>query len=215
MALACAAPFAPEPDGPPIAPAWADAAAVTLDVDLDRGRVSVVREGALLGRTAMPVGLEVGAWRVTPVGVDAPPGRRRVHLDVGVQTAPGVNRFDASSLVAHPPGVRGAVVISYDAAVVPLPGAARVQDGTVVVVELPSAGRVVPSHDFDGDGTSGSGAPFPFFATRRCTAVPDRGCFRYETFRAPADRRAVGFDIDPTVRRFRARLLVAADVTAP
>lgn len=188
---------------------------MTIDVDLGRGTVEIVREGSTLGRAPVPVAIVASALRSTAVGVNAPAGRRRVMMDVALRPAAPVLRFDASSLVPRPPGLPGAVVIAEEATVVATPGSVSVQSGTDVVIELPGAGRVVPSADFDGDGTPGAHTPFAFFAPRRCTDAPDRGCFRYEIFTSPADRRTIGFVVDPTVLRFRARLLVTTDVVSP
>lgn len=215
--LGCGSPAAPESEAVSTAPAWARAAEVVLEVDLDRGVAVVVRDGRALGRGEVAIDLHASAVRVTGIGVGAPAGLRRVRLSLGVSPVLSGVSLGPSSVVATPPGQRGITVIPHDAAVVEASGGVQVLAGTQVQVDMPSRGRVMPSAEFNGDGSPGAGAPFPFFEQRRCApATPNGACFRYETLpvgsTAPRD---VSFDVEPQVRRFRARLLVAADATSP
>jgi hypothetical protein len=199
------------------APAWATAGEVVLEVDLGRLTATVVRDGHALGRGAVPVGLVARGVRVSGIGVGAPAGLRRVRMTLGLAPTQAGVVLAPSSTVTAPPGQRGVTVIPHDAAVVQDTGGVQVLGGNVVDVELPSRGRVTPSTDFDGDGTPGGGAPFPFFESRRCpTLSPNGACYRYETLPAGSSAaREVGFDVEPQVRRFRVRLLVAADAALP
>lgn len=211
---ACAVPAEPPDVLASTAPAWATAGEVVLQIDLERRTAAVVRTGHALGAGQASLDVVAGAVDVTDVGVDAPPGMRRVRLVLGVAPSRAGARLGQSSRVPQPPGQRGALVIPHAAEVVADSGRVDVTAGTTLTVVLPSAGRVVPGPDFDGDGSPGAGSPFAFFADARCheTRV-DGACLRYETLPAEREsRRLVGFDVEPRVRRFRARLLVAGDV---
>lgn len=143
------------------------------------------------------------------------PGKVRVQFDLSVTNRLAqVELIGPTAFPQPPPGTTGPLVFPYDIAVATTSGGTSGSNNDIIVV-LPSRGLVAPSFDWDG-------APFNFFNDADCAApsgVTD--CFRWEEFPAPlvsgattAGRR-VGFDIDPTVGQFIARVLVAADIHDP
>lgn len=172
-------------------------------------------------------------YRASAVGAFTP-GKVRVSFDVSI-----LNKLQGYALITPtfptpPVADVGPVLFPFETNVTTTSGGASVGgDGTVVIIDLPSYGQVTTSGDWNGDGTAGSGAPHNFFNDAAC-ASGDSDCYRWEAFGsalpvpgAPAGTttkgiaslatsapRVVGFDIDPTVGQFRARLIVAADLMA-
>ncbi|HEU4994632.1 MAG TPA: hypothetical protein VFT29_07420 [Gemmatimonadaceae bacterium] len=172
-------------------------------------------------------------FRASTVGAFTP-GKVRVTFEVSV-----LNKLQGYALVtptfpAAPVAGSGAVLFPFEMNVTTTSGGTTVGgDGTEVIIDLPSYGEVAASTDWNGDGTAGSGAPNNFFNDNAC-AVGDNDCFRWESYGstipvpgAPAGTttkgipslatsasRVVGFDVDPTVGQFRARMIVAADLMA-
>jgi hypothetical protein len=103
------------------------------------------------------------------------------------------------------------LLFPYDIAVaVTSGGSATGGQGNDIIVTLPSFGLVAPSTDWNG-------APHNFFNDTGCPAGAN-DCYRYEEYPGPifpgstTVSRSVGFDLDPTVGQFTARLIVAADL---
>lgn len=219
------------PPEPPDNPAIR-AAAWTADVDREAGSVRI--RGAARGLNASDLALlaqsfEVGpgtpelsilagdvvdvmalpgSLRFSAVG-EFTPGLVRVTFDVAIR-----NRIPSVSVVTPtfptpPPGTLGILLIPIETVVTETPGSVSA-DGNAVTVELPNQGEVAPSVDFDG-------APLNFFNDSAC-GPQDNDCYRYELFPAPllgggmTIFQTIGFDVEPTVSTFRARLLLAGDV---
>ena len=152
--------------------------------------------------------------RLSRVGEFAP-GRVRVTFDVTIE-----NRLPTLRLVTATwpsPPAPYVVMFPLDYVVTSAPGGAADDGGNDIAIGLPGAGRVSPSVNWDGTGATGSGQPFDFFHEAACTTVGS-DCFRWVAFDTPlqaAQRprtRTVGFDIDASVARFSARMIVVADL---
>ncbi|MBK8005418.1 MAG: hypothetical protein IPK12_16220 [Gemmatimonadetes bacterium] len=209
------------PYGPPDVPATGPArAAFLFDVDLGRGRVLVAAprvespapgDGgiafSLVGGDA--VLLTTSNFSASAVGAFQP-GKVRVSFDVVITSLLAGAALQAPSVFPlAPPGTTGPLLFPYDIAVATTSGGTSSGGGSDVIVVLPGGGLVAPSPDWDG-------APWNFFNDSTCLA--DNDCFRYEEFPpvlpgGTTAARRVGFDIDPTVGQFTARLILAADVT--
>lgn len=172
-------------------------------------------------------------YRSSAVGAFTP-GKVRVSFDVSI-----LNKLQGYALItptfpAPPSADVGPVLFPFETNVTTTAGGASVGgDGTVVIIDLPSYGQVSTSGDWNGDGTAASGAPHNFFNDASC-ASGENDCYRWEAFGAaipvpgaPAGTttkgiaslatsapHVVGFDVDPTVGQFRARLIIAADLMA-
>ena len=207
------------PSGPPGVPAPGPARAAFLySVDLAQRRVVVAAPSAgqgvdrgagvafsLVGGDA--VLLTTANFSASTAGAFQP-GKVRVSFDVVITSLLAGAALEAPSVFPlAPPGTTGPLLFPYDIAVATTNGG--LGGGSDVVVVLPGGGLVAPSPDWDG-------APWNFFNDSTCLA--DNDCFRYEEFPpllpgATTAARRVGFDIDPTVGQFTARLILAADVT--
>ena len=147
------------------------------------------------------------------------PGKVRVTFDIVIENKlPGIKFITPTW--PTPPST-GVILFPLEQVVTTTPGGVTGGDGNEVIVELPSYGQVVPSIDWSGNGAAGSGAPFSFFNDADCGLATSNDCFRWEAYDleilpAPATSsvRSVGFDLDPTVGQFRARMVVAADLAA-
>jgi hypothetical protein len=185
----------------------------------DRASLGLGGEGqlySLLGGEA--VRLIPSNFQASAVGAFTP-GLVRVTFDVVIENKlPGI-RFITPTWPTPP--AAGVILFPLEQVVTTTPGGVTGGDGNDVVVELPSYGQVRPSIDWNGTGAAGSGAPFSFFNDADCSAATSNDCFRWEAYDlevlpAPSTSsvRTVGFDIDPTVGQFRARMVVAADLAA-
>lgn len=157
------------------------------------------------------VQLSTSNYQASAVGAFTP-GMIRVTFDVNI-----TNRISAINLItptfpAPPAGTTGVLLFPFEAAtIVSTGGATPGGDGTDIIVEQPSRGTVFPSIDFEGE-------PFNFFNDGACAVGNNDDCYRYQTFGQPllgggtSEAQTVGFDIEPTVYRFRTRLIVAADI---
>lgn len=211
------------PTGPPELPAPGFARAAFLaDVDVFLGRIRITspevlttglsRDGdgpafSLIGGDA--VLLTTSNFSASPVGAFQP-GKVRVSFDLAI-----TNRLDNVDLVgptvfpAPPPGITGPLLVPYDIAIATTSGGVTTGGpGNDVIVVLPSLGLVAPSPEWDG-------TPWNFFNDATCPGGDD--CLTWEEFPAIAPGgttavRRIGFDIDPTVGQFTARLIVAADL---
>lgn len=145
------------------------------------------------------------------------PGKVRATFDIVIENKlPGI-KFVTPTWPTAP--AAGVILFPLEQVVTSTPGGVTGTDGNDVIVELPSFGLVTPSIDWNGTNDIGSGSPFNFFNDADCGAVSTNDCFRWEAFDlellpAPATSivRTVGFDLDPTVGQFRARMIVAADL---
>lgn len=159
------------------------------------------------------------------------PGKVRVTFDVSITNKlSGVQLVGPTVFPAPPAGTTGPILFPFDVAVaVTTGGTATGGQGNDIIVTLPSYGLVAPSTDWNG-------APHNFFNDTGCPTNNNGGgtgnqggnggfgtnngsdCFRWEEFLGPifpgstTSASNVGFDIDPTVGQFTARLLVAADL---
>lgn len=235
---ACAgsdAPTRPAPviPGNPQGPSNVRAAAFIVDVNLRTQKVSITPAAqGVAGRNLVPsfsrqaevgsatpgfsilagdvVQLTASNYQASTVG-QFQPGRVRVRFDINI-----TNRLSGVQLITPtfptpPAGTNGILLFPFEAVTTVTSGGVSVGgDGTEVIVEQPSSGAVEPSVDWDA-------APYNFFNDAACTAGSN-DCYRFETFNQPlasggtSEARTVGFDIDPTVGSFRARLIVAADL---
>lgn len=153
--------------------------------------------------------------RVSTLGAFTP-NKLRVTFDVTIE-----NKLTSLALVTPTwpaPPAPAVILFPLDYVVTRSPGGAVGGDGNTIGIGLPGAGAVTPSVDWNGTGEQGSGAPFNFFTQSPCAAVATTTCFRWIAYGArllPSDgstTRTVGFDIDPSVAQFRARMIVAADL---
>jgi hypothetical protein len=207
--------------------------AFTADVNLRDGRVVITapnqgtanapslsidgREGpalSLLGGEA--VRLIPSNFQASAVGAFTP-GLVRVTFDVVIENKlPGI-RFITPTWPTPP--ADGVILFPLEQVVTTTPGGTTGGDGNDIIVELPSYGAVTPSIDWSGTGAAGSGAPFSFFNDADCGLATSNDCFRWEAYDlevlplpATSSVRTIGFDLDPTVGQFRARMVVAADL---
>ncbi len=141
------------------------------------------------------------------------PGKVRVTFDINITNKlTGVQLVGPTVFPTPPAGTTGPLLFPYDIAVaVTSGGTATGGQGNDIIVTLPSYGLVAPSTDWNG-------APHNFFNDIGCAASVTSDCFRYEEFAGPifpgstTSANSVGFDLDPTVGQFTARLIVAADL---
>ncbi len=202
------------PEGP--VPGFARAAFLAT-VEVATGRIvittpSVAAAGSpadfsLVGGDA--VMLTTSNFAASPVGAFQP-GKVRVTFDIGITNRLGnIDLVGPSTFPLPPPGTAGPLLFPFDIAVAVTTGGVGAGGGGDVIVVLPSQGLVAPSTDWDGD-------PWNFLNDSTCAAGDD--CFRWEEFTpippgGTAAPRRIGFDIDPTVGQFTARLIVAADLS--
>lgn len=146
------------------------------------------------------------------------PGKVTVRFDVNITNRLGSVQLITPTFPTPPAGVPGLFLFPFSTNVTTTSGGVSVGgDGTDVIIDLPNVGQVAPSTDWNGDGSAGSGSPFNFFNDTGCPAGSN-DCYRWEAFAQPlaagatSESRTVGFDIDPTVSNFRARIIVAADL---
>ena len=229
--VGCSAGTPVEPQGPVLRPALPyKGRAFVVDVSLV-GRAIVVSarpEAPASGISASllagdAVQLVTSNYAASTVG-QFTPGKIRVQFDVAISNRLASARLVTPTVPAPPAGVSGLFLFPFSTSALTTNGVSS-GTGDVVLVEQGGGGSVTPSADWDGDGTPGSGTPFSFFADSACSAPLATGqasdCYRYKIFAAPLEAgattaaRTVGFDIDPTISNFRARLLLAADVQAP
>jgi hypothetical protein len=139
------------------------------------------------------------------------PGKIRVSFDINITNRLASVELITPTFPTPPTGVTGVFLFPYSAVATVTTGGVSVGgDGTEVISEQPSFGAVDASAAWDG-------SPHNFFNDAGC-AAGSNDCFRYEAYTQPlaagstSEARSVGFDIDPTVHSFRARLIVAADL---
>jgi hypothetical protein len=139
------------------------------------------------------------------------PGKVRVTFDILITNRLSGVRLVTPTFPVPPAGTNGILLFPFETVVTTTSGGTSVGgDGTDVIIELPNRGEVDASLDWDGN-------PFNFFNDNGCGSDAN-DCYRYETYVQPllptatSEARRVGFDIDPTVGNFRARLIVAANL---
>jgi hypothetical protein len=139
------------------------------------------------------------------------PGKVRVTFDINITNRLSGVRLVTPTFPVPPAGTDGILLFPFETVVTTTSGGTSVGgDGTDVIIELPNRGEVASSLDWDGE-------PFNFFNDTGCGSDAN-DCYRYETYAQPllptvtSAARRVGFDIDPTVGNFRARLIVAANL---
>jgi hypothetical protein len=143
------------------------------------------------------------------------PGQVRTTFDVSIRNKLSSVNIITPTFPAPPPGTSGVILFPFEIVVTQTPGQVTGNGGTTVLVELPNRGLVAPSVDWDV-------APFNFFNDTGCGPTSN-DCYRSETFSsttgtpmiaggATSQKRNIGFDHDPTVSQFRARLIVAGDL---
>jgi hypothetical protein len=174
-----------------------------LEIDLARGA-----SASLLGHDAIEVHVanvdrsKVGAYQA---------GRVRVTMKVRV-----VNTLSSVSLIeatwpAPPVGTSGIVLIPLDAYAVAGKKTVVGAAGDANMDEVIVSGTVRPSTDWNE-------GPADFFSPGDGCTAGETLCTRFVSFAAPLAPRAstpwrrIGFDVDPTVKSFRARLLLSADL---
>lgn len=196
------------------------AASFVLDVNTRTGTVKVTPPAAGLNANVAGPDFSIVGGDVIELTTS------NYHAGLLGQNRPGVvtvtfnvritNRLGATDLITPtfptpPAGAAGIFLFPFEATVIQSTGGVST-DGNDVIVELPSHGEVVASPDWDG-------AAFNWFNDSDCL-TSDNDCYRYETYPQPllggsssaAAGQMVGFDVDPTVGSFRARLVVAADL---
>lgn len=214
-------PYGP-PEVPELPATGGARAAFLADVNVRTGRIRISApatglagvEAAADGLSLSLVGgdatlLTTSNFSASAVGAFQP-GKVRVSFDIAITNRlSGVNLVGPTVFPAPPPGTAGPLLFPYDIAIaVTAGGTSTGGGGNDVIVVLPGRGLVAASTDWDG-------APWNFFNDSSCAGGDD--CFRFEEFAtiAPGTTTGssrVGFDIDPTVGQFTARLIVAADL---
>jgi hypothetical protein len=195
-------------------------AAFLANVNVTEGSITIT---APQRGMAWPASLNAGVGGLSLVGGDAvllttsnfhasplgafQPNKIRITFDISLTNRlANIRIVGPAAFPTPPPGTTGPLLIPYDIAIATTSGG--LGGGNDVVVVLPSVGLVAPSTEWDG-------APWNFFNDSSCATGND--CFRWEEFAdidpgASSAPRTVGFDIDPTVGQFTARLIVGSDL---
>ncbi len=184
-------------------PSAAVAKAAGLDLDVN-GQVEMSLVGADV------IALTASNYAATGVGTGgAPPNKVRVTFDVAITNLLTSVQLITPTFPTPPVGATGLFMFPFENVVTTTSGGVSTT-GNDVIVELPNTGGVTPSVQFDG-------APHNWFNDTGCP-VGSNDCYRYETYAVPlvaggtSTTSQVGFDIDPTVSNFRAKMIVAADL---
>ncbi|MEZ4455745.1 MAG: hypothetical protein R2882_04210 [Gemmatimonadales bacterium] len=185
----------------PPSPAIAKAAGLDLDRN---GQVEL----SLVGSDV--IALTASNYAATGVGTGgAPPGKVRVTFDVAITNLLNSVELITPTFPTPPSGETGLFMFSFENVVTTTSGGVSTS-GNDVIVELPNVGGVAASVQFDG-------APHNWFNDTGCPSGAN-DCYRYETYGEPlvaggtTAASQIGFDIDPTVSNFRAKMIVAADL---
>ncbi len=192
---------------PPVSPA----------ADPSRSAIGTVDRPSLSLLAGDVVRMLASNVRTSAVGAFAP-NKVRVTFDIAIENRlPGIQLITPTWPVAPAAGV---ILFPIDYVVTLAPGGVSGSGGNTILVEQPRFGTVMPSADFDGTGAPGSGAPYNFFTETNCSQTASKDCFRWKAYessiapRSVSSKRTIGFDIDPSVAQFRARMIVAADLAA-
>jgi hypothetical protein len=213
------------PPNPPGNPQFRQAA-FTLDVNSRTGKVVItppqkntttlapgLMNGPDIQRSILAgdvVNLTASNFTASAVGAFQP-GKIRVTFDINVTNKLSSVQLITPTFPTPPAGTNGIILFPYENVVtVTSGGVSTGGDGTDIIVEMPSHGQIAPSTDWDA-------AEHNFFNDTGCP-VGSNDCYRHEVYTQPlaagstSEARTVGFDIDPTVGNFRARLIIAADL---
>lgn len=197
----------------PLPPAVASLALVHDIAVNGRGVTSVGMSGApttfasLVGHDAFAV--EVDAVERSIVGRFAP-GKVRVTFLLRVRNRLQQARFVAPTFPAPPDDADALYLFAAHVSAIETPGGVTVPGANIVEVSAPSRGAVATSTDWEG-------AAYDYVRSAPCPAGGST-CARYARYAAPLEPdavtewRRVGFDVDPTVRYIRLRLVLAADL---
>ena len=165
---------------------------------------------SLVGGDVISLIVVPGSYVASGVGTGgAPAGKVLVTFDVQI-----VNLLSSVDLITPtfpvpPTGVSGIFMFPFATNVTTTSGGAS-GSGNDIIVDLPNRGQVAPGTDFNG-------APYNWFNDTGCP-VGSNDCYRYESYPAPQSAGAtsggqkIGFEIDPTVANFSAKMIVAADL---
>jgi len=160
---------------------------------------------SLLGSDA--VEMRVSNYRAGAIGAVIP-GKVLVTFELTLINRLHGVQLGTPTFPKPPAGKTGVQAFPFEVSIVGSAGGVGTS-GNEVLVKSPSLGAVVASSDWDGE-------PHSFFNDAGCGAGSN-DCFRYEPFgtigsEGASTPRQVGFLLDPTVRDFRIRLLLAADL---
>ncbi len=162
---------------------------------------------SVLAGDVVSVSVIPGTFVVTGVGLGgAPPGKVLVKFDIRITNLlTGANLITPTFPVPPGPGI-----FLFPYSIRPTVTIGVNPNGTDIVVELLNTGQVVPGADFDGP-------PYHWVTGGGCV-LGTSNCYRYESFTAPllaggaTASRTIGFELDPSVNNFRAKLVLAADL---
>ena len=172
------------------------------------GARSPVSAASLLGADA--IAIETARIERSIVG-RFQPGKVRLSFDLRVRNVLRGTDMIPPTFPAPPALDAGIFLFSAQSVAIEAPGGVSTS-GNTVRVSPPEGGTVTASIDWDG-------APYDYVAASfaSCNAR-SATCARFERFAAPlrsgglSEWRRVGYDIDPTVRHIRLRLVLAADL---
>ena len=177
-------------------------------IALGRGARSPVSRASLLGRDAMVI--EIDRIERSIVG-RFQPGKVRLSFDIRLGNVLRGTDMISPTFPQPPVADAGIFVFAAQSHSIEAPGAVSTL-GNSVHVTAAEGGSVTASADWDGAPYDYVAASFASCNTRSAT------CARFERFAAPlpsgrvSEWRRVGYDIDPTVRHLRLRLILAADL---
>lgn len=197
-------------EAPVVLPRGIAQLALVQDVSLSPGAPvapTLPTVASVLGGDAFRVDLD--GVRRSMVGAFQP-GKVRVTLRVRVRSL-----LDRAVLVTPtfpiPPAAGNKVYLFIaQVAAVDVPGTVSTTGSNEVLITVPGRGTVAPSPEWDGPW-------YDYLRSGPCNGAGST-CARYQVFAAPVEARgvteweSVGFDVDPTVRHLRMRLVLAADL---
>jgi hypothetical protein len=201
----------------PARPLWARSSGVPIEIDRVHGTVRVLAASPAARTSARfalmngdAVSLTVGNLRSSALG-EYSPGHVRVRFDIVVShTLVGASLVTPTS-PAPPANVTGLLLLPMQTLGYLTAGTAT--DG----LQLAPDGSVVPSDDWNGNGTPGSGGPFNLFGSESCALMPQL-CVRLLTLPSPmlagqpSAPLTVGYDVEAGISTFRTWIVLAADV---
>lgn len=165
-------------------------------------------EPSLLGGDAINLVVVPGTYNASGIGTGGA-SAGKVLVSFQVQIVNLLSSIDLITPTFPVPPSAGVFMFPFSTNVTTTSGGAA-GSGNDIIVDLPNRGQVAPSTDFNG-------APYNWFNDTGCPAGSN-DCYRYETYPGPIPAgsttagQLIGFEIDPTVANFSAKLIVAADV---
>jgi len=177
-------------------------------IALGRGAPSPVSRASLLGQDAMVI--EIDRIERSMVG-RVQPGKVRLTFDIRLRNVLRGTDMVSPTFPQPPVSDAGIFLFAAQSQSIVAPGAVSTL-GNSVHVTAAEGGTVTASADWDGAPYDYVAASFASCNTRSAT------CARFERFAVPlpsgrvSEWRRVGYDIDPTVRHVRLRLILAADL---